>query len=355
MKILRRASAVLIFTAMLLLYAARSVSGFAVWYTEHIYRILAGVIGRFFGMFPFSVVEFGLYGTAAVFIACLIRGIIRRDRAYWKKFLSGLVFYAAVLLFLYASCCGVNYYRTPFSSYYFSTLNRMSAEDVVNKEELVRLCEWLTDSLGSAAAELEEDGDAWRNLGEKGVRAMRTLGKSQPVLDVYYPRAKPVTFSVILSVQQLAGVYSPFTVEANYNRDMVSYNLPHTICHELSHLSGFMREDEANFIGYLACIGSEDEDLRYSGYVMGWIYAGNALAKQDYEKYVELYMELPERVRDDLAENNQFWDRYQGRVAETSTKMNDTYLKVNGQSEGVKTYGRVVDLMLWDYCSEHEG
>ena len=353
MKILRRASAVLITAAILLLYAARSVEGFAGWYTGNIYRILAGVIGRFFGLFPFSVVELGLYGSVIAFLVFLIGGIIRRNLTYWKRFLSGLVFYAAVLLFLYAACCGVNYYRTPFSSYYFSALNRMSAEDVVNKKELVRLCEWLTDSLDGAAAELKDDGDAWRDLGEKGVRAMRTLGKTQSVLDVYYPKAKPVTFSVILSAQQLAGVYSPFTVEANYNRDMVSYNLPHTICHELFHLSGFMREDEANFIGYLACIGSEDEDFRYSGYLMGWIYAGNALAKQDYEKYVELYMRLPESVRDDLSENNQFWDRYQGKVAEASTKMNDTYLKVNGQSEGVKTYGRVVDLMLWDYCSKY--
>ncbi len=353
MKILRRASAVLITAAILLLYAARSVEGFAGWYTGNIYRILAGVIGRFFGLFPFSVVELGLYGSVIAFLVFLIGGIIRRNLTYWKRFLSGLVFYAAVLLFLYAACCGVNYYRTPFSSYYFSALNRMSAEDVVNKKELVRLCEWLTDSLDGAAAELKDDGDAWRDLGEKGVRAMRTLGKTQSVLDVHYPKAKPVTFSVILSAQQLAGVYSPFTVEANYNRDMVSYNLPHTICHELFHLSGFMREDEANFIGYLACIGSEDEDFRYSGYLMGWIYAGNALAKQDYEKYVELYMRLPESVRDDLSENNQFWDRYQGKVAEASTKMNDTYLKVNGQSEGVKTYGRVVDLMLWDYCSKY--
>ena len=354
MKILRRASAVLIVAAILLLYAARSVNGFAGWYTEHIYRILAGVIGRYFGLFPFSVVEFGLYGSVIAFLVLLIRGIICRNLTYWKSFLTGLVFYAAVLLFLYAVCCGVNYYRTPFSSYYFSTLNRMSAEDVVNKEELVRLCEWLTDSLDGAAEELEEDGDAWQDLGEKGVRAMRTLGKTQPILDVYYPKAKPVTFSVILSAQQLAGVYSPFTVEANYNRDMVSYNLPHTICHELSHLSGFMREDEANFIGYLACTGSEDEDFRYSGYLMGWIYAGNALAKQDYEKYVELYMRLPEQARADLEKNNWFWAQYEGKVAEASTKMNDTYLKVNGQSEGVKTYGRVVDLMLWDYCSKYE-
>ena len=37
-----------------------------------------------------------------------------------------------------------------------------------------------------------------------------------------------------------------------------------------------------------------------------------------------------------------------------STKMNDTYLKVDWQSEGVKTYGREVDLMLWDYCPKYE-
>ena len=29
-----------------------------------------------------------------------------------------------------------------------------------------------------------------------------------------------------------------------------------------------------------------------------------------------------------------------------SNQMNDTYLKINNQEEGVKTYGRMVDLML---------
>ncbi len=354
MKTLRRASAVLAAAAILLLCAARSGEGFAEWYASHIYRGLSGVIGGFFGIFPFSVVEFGLYASVLVIAGVLIMTVVRRSRTCLKNLVTGLIFYIALLLFLYAVCCGVNYYRTPFSSYYFSTLERMSAEDVVNLKELKELCGWLTDSLESAAAELEQDENAWKDLGTKGVSAMERLGTKQPALAVRYPKAKPVTCSVILSVQQLAGVYSPFTVEANYNRDMVSYNLPHTICHELSHLSGFMREDEANFIGYLACTGSEDEDFRYSGYLMGWIYAGNALAKQDYEAYVDFYMRLPEHVRADLEENNWFWARFEGKIAEASTKMNDTYLKVNGQSEGVKTYGRVVDLMLWDYCSKQE-
>ena len=39
---------------------------------------------------------------------------------------------------------------------------------------------------------------------------------------------------------------------------MVSYNLPFTTCHELSHLRGFMQEEEANFIGFLACVNADD-------------------------------------------------------------------------------------------------
>jgi hypothetical protein len=33
-------------------------------------------------------------------------------------------------------------------------------------------------------------------------------------------------------------------------------------------------------------------------------------------------------------------------VREVSSKVNDTYLKVQGQSQGVRSYGRMVDLLL---------
>ena len=59
--------------------------------------------------------------------------------------------------------------------------------------------------------------------------------------------------------------------------------------------------------------------------------------------------ELPEAVKIELEENTQFWARYEGKTAEAAEAVNDAYLKVNGQAEGVKTYGRVVDLMLEDF------
>ena len=129
------------------------------------------------------------------------------------------------------------------------------------------------------------------------------------------------------------------TVEANYNGDMTPYNIPHTACHELSHLRGFMREDEANFIGYLACIGSGDADFIYSGYLLGFIYAGNALAARDYRAYADLYYELPEAVQEDLLQNYIFWEAWDGAVAEAANRMNDTYLKINDQKDGVESYG----------------
>jgi len=323
-----------------LLCGARKLPGFAEWYSTAVYPVLVGIFARFFGMFPFSAVELGLYGGVLFFLFLLIK--------YWRR--PGLLIRVygtafSVLFLLYSTCCGVNYYRVPFSA--GLGFDGMKVE----KEELEMLCVWLTDRVNEAAKELPAEESRYENLEEKGRAAMMKLSKQYPSLAGYYPKPKPVLVSWILSIQQCSGVYSPFTVEANYNRDMVSYNKPHTICHELSHLRGFMREDEANFIGYLACLESEDEEFRYSGYLLGWIYAGNALAKENMEEYSRLYGMLDEAVKEDLRENSRFWDRYEGRAAEAADRVNDAYLKVNGQSEGILTYGRVVDLMIWDFVS----
>ena len=47
--------------------------------------------------------------------------------------------------------------------------------------------------------------------------------------------------------------------------------------------------------------------------------------------------------------NNEFWDQYETEVAEAHEKINDAYLKYNGQASGVLSYGHVVDLMVVYY------
>lgn len=348
------AGAVLLAVTGALQAAARNTDGFATWYAHGIYAAIVGIIGRFFGIFPFSVVEIALY--------LLIFWCIVYAARFWrepKRLASRTVFLAGILLFLYTCNCGINYYAASFSGYVGLQTGKYT------KEELEELCAYLVERVNETAGEDEygkahdgahgreydgaHGGSYDRSWRREGVRAMQRAGEEFPVLGGFYPQPKEVAVSWILSVQQLCGVYSPFTVEANFNGDMTDYNIPHTICHELSHLKGFMREDEANFIGYLACIGSENRAFRYSGYLTGWVYAGNALARADADAYIELAQRLCGQARSDLAANNAFWDRYEGKVAEVSNQVNDVYLKMNDQSDGVKSYGRMVDLMLEYY------
>lgn len=336
---------------------ARLVPGFAHVYSITVYPVLVNTLGRFCSMFPFSLSEAGLY-LVGIFCILNLAVLFRRPLTA----LSRLFFLVCLLLFLYTVGCGINYYRTPFSYEAGMVMEKSSTE------ELYSLCRFLTEQVNLTLEETDHSQDALsglypgqtedtplpsasdlRALGREGVTSMHNLGEEYPQLAGYYPYPKPLMNPRLLSIQQLCGIYSPFTVEANYNREMPYYNIPHTICHELSHLKGFMREDEANFIGYLACIGSESPDFRYSGYLTGWVYAGNALAKVDLEAYYELYGQLAPEAARDLSWNNQFWDRFDGKVAEASTQLNDRYLKANNQEDGVRSYGRMVDLMLAYY------
>ena len=345
--------------------SARTLPGFGTWYAHHIYPWIVEGVGRVTGLLPFSVVELGLYGLILLLVLDVRRLIVAVVHAFRRRTAAEMLLggpgtagrpgaaktltvigrrwllIVGTLLLLYTVNCGINYYASSFSSY-------AGLEDgTYTVEELEALCsdlvELVNESAKSGRQFYRENRSAWR---AEAVTAMQAAGEQFSCLGGFYPKPKEVLVSQILSVQQLCGVYSPFTVEANYNGDMPDYNVPHTLCHELSHLKGFMREDEANFIGYLACISSENEAFRYSGYLTGWVYAGNALARADRKRYIELTKQLCGEARQDLDENSDFWNRYESRVSEAATRMNDTYLKMNSQADGVKSYGRMVDLML---------
>ena len=69
----------------------------------------------------------------------------------------------------------------------------------------------------------------------------------------------------------------------------------------------------------------------------------------DYDAWEEVRQTLAPEVEPDLAANREYWARYDGAVAEVSNKVNDTYLKANGQDDGVNSYDRMVDLIVAYY------
>jgi hypothetical protein len=58
---------------------------------------------------------------------------------------------------------------------------------------------------------------------------------------------------------------------------------------------------------------------------------------------------LNEEVLVDLRANSEFWAKYDGKTAEVADMINDSYLKANGQSDGVKSYDKMVDLLMAYY------
>jgi hypothetical protein len=75
----------------------------------------------------------------------------------------------------------------------------------------------------------------------------------------------------------------------------------------------------------------------------------NALAETDMYMYKQLVKKYTPGVRKDLVNDNEFWEKYKGKVEEVANNVNNTYLKSNGQQDGVQSYGRMVDLLLAEY------
>ena len=348
-----------LFTAsFLLLYVARSVEGFAQWYAVTVYPVLVSVIGRICGQLPVSLVEILLYIVILLVIirsTVLIKGITKKEKSVSDvgRFFTRIFLFSGILFLVYTLNCGINYQRDSFAE-----CIELEVEEYT-VEELKKVCEILTEDINELADVVARDENGLMIIGEEsnkflfgGELAVEAMEKTSAIYDElsgYYPKPKGLLCPWILSVQKLSGIYSPFTIEANYNCAMVDYNIPFTMCHELSHLRGFMQEQEANFIAYLACMTSESAEFRYSGSMLGWIHCMNTLYDVDMEAWKELRMMLDESVFVDLQANSEFWAKYDGNTAEVADMLNDSYLKANGQADGVKSYDKMVDLLVAYY------
>ena len=334
------AAIVLINAAWIILAAlARSLPNFAPFYTNTVYQLLQGIFSRFSNLFPFSLSEVLLYALPIIFLAALITKIVKKTSP--ARLFKIAVILVSSLLLVYQLNCGINYYNTSFAETEgFGRVN--------DKEVLIEFCEFTAEKLheSSDTAESAIIYPAGSELAAEAACAMEKLGTNYSSLEGYYPRPKGLIIPRPFSNMGVTGIYSPFTIEANYNSEMTAYNLPFTACHELSHLRGFMNESEANFIGFLACINSDNPAFQRSGYMMAWVYAGNQLYKVDLNEFSRLRASLPESVKKELDENNQFWDTYETKASEVQDAVNDEYLKQHGISDGIQNYSRVVELML---------
>lgn len=258
---------------------------FCDFYTDHIYRIWANTYGRFMGLFSFSVGEFMIIIMGIFVIVALLLGIalifFKKKNGYkifckkYYKFFSVLVLITIILMTFNCSI-PYNCTRIKFDK---------PAKDFYEEDEVVALYNFVVGKCNELSEVVERDANGIvvipGNYQDEVKKCLKKLSDDYPRMRGYYPNAKPIINTFFMSQTGTIGIYFPFSLEANYSRYLTTTYLPSVIGHELSHLKGYMYEDEANFMAYLACIRSEDKSIQYSGYLSVLSYVVDLIPQYD--------------------------------------------------------------------------
>lgn len=331
------------------------------WYARWFYPILSKGLMIFTTRIPFSLAELIVVLVVLLIIVLLIGGIrcalfhSQRLADWWKGLLSSLVLTAGVVAVLFLLTGGLNYYRLTFTHY--------SGLEVAPStvEELSGLCGQLIEEANALAGEVTRDDSGGMVITHDFTYTAESVSSAYAALADSFDgvlangataRPKEVICSLVMSYCRITGGFFFFTGEANINTAVPDYSIPSTIAHELAHTCGFMREDEANYLAYLACEEADDPEVQYSGTMLALVHTINALASADREVYIQTVEGLSPQVWRDFALSSQYWDRYETNFGQFSEGVNDVYLRANSQEDGLRSYGRMVDLMLARYRKE---
>ncbi len=378
---------------------------FCDFYVVHIYPLWVNTYGRFMGMFPFSVGEIMVAAGAVLTVAALLlavgggigwisgksRNVSRltkkdgrnpeyKNRSRVKQIYKGYFtvygwIFTGVALVMTLNCF-IPYHcsalEEKYGVLYKGTEKGFAVGDLLSKEytleELTQLRDYVVIKANELAAQVERDGAGNIiypvDMEEALIACMQELGDECGQLAGYYPRPKQFTFSGFFSQQKMKGYFFPFSMEVNYNKLMYEINRPATICHEYAHLKGFMYEEEANMIGFLACIRSSDLSFQYSGYLSVLNYIDNEFYKaigKDQEVYFSHVNISPQVKEENIFLGKDAWEKVEARavistdvVDKVSDKLSETSMVLNGVEDGTLSYARVVGLLLHYYDGSAE-
>ena len=320
---------------------------------DHVTTPFKSAMARLCGLTRVCVAEviYITLGSLAVFYAAdFLRALFTRPRkgeTVYRFVLTalcvGLTFYAGFCLLW-----GVNYHTDSFQDRAGIHARQGTAE------ELRELTERFAAALTAAADTVPRDENGLFNADRREIlRIGPTVYEAAwdvfPVLRRQDVAPKPFACSGFLTAMDFTGFYFPFTGEANVNMDSPAAFLPSTVVHEMAHQRQIASEQECNFVAIAVSAMSDDPLYRYSGFLMGYVHLSNALYRSDRAAWQAIRDSLPPEVVADIHANNVYWAANHTKFTDASQKVYDSFLKTNGDPNGVKSYGMVVDLLLAYY------
>ncbi len=330
-------------------------------YTDKLYKIVTLPLKGIASLFKFSVAEILLFVLAGGILSGLVISVIftvkkkkSRDTQNFSPILSFLLIFSSVAFIVAGNFVwlgGMNYNALSFKE--ISGYNVKETEvDVLGE-----LCVYLGEKASEARKKLTENEDGIAvsventtkilSLSQSGYDALKE--EYGDIFDTFTVAPKKAILSELMCYEQISGIFPIVYTESIVNGLTPTASLPHTACHELAHQYGFMQEDEANFIGFLACINNPDPLYVYSGYYTAFITSMSKLYSYDKELWTEIAKTVDAGIFRDSSAENKFWSEYEKKpalMAAVSESVNNTYLQLNNIKDGTHSYGRMVDLLI---------
>ena len=305
-----------------------------------------------------SVAPFALWDIAALLLVvitlvriavCLVK---RRPFAPWLATLAVIV---SAACFVAVGAWALNHYAPPLSE-------DLGLEvDGGTLDELAEVTAFQLEEAAKLATQVPRDEDGQleqQDFYELARIAGASFEGPAARYEVFSGVSAPVKSLLIWGEPLLysghTGIFFAPTAESGVPVNCADADLPFVMCHEAAHRLGLAREEEANFAAYVACISSDDVRFAYAGHLKAFTYCYNKLLKLDPERASQIIDELDAKglgvgiasVRDDIRATNARYDEYEGPFETVGTTVNDSYLKSFGQTEGVQSYGYVINYLI---------
>lgn len=375
-----------IFVFITLINIVASISkSFSDWYTKNIFQKISVIFSNVTGLLNFSIGEImiilGISLLIFTFLICILSLFIKKKQIRkCRKILVIIILYALVYVYTSETMnCYMLYHTTTIEekmmkeikegkqNFRFNTGSLATNQEyrkynnmVSDDEKLLLVYNEIATNLNDLSLNLKRDdnGNLVNDYNyDDCKKALKNVSEMFPLLKASFPNPKKIYNSDFMSQQYLAGIYFPFSLEANYNKLMYPSNFPSTICHELSHLKGYIREDEANFISFIACIHSENDFVKYSGYlgVLNYIMddLNEYLPESDYDKMVKINEYV---AKDNIFLTKEDFEKVEkdslfstDMLSDATDAFLDKNLKLNGIKSGMDNYSEVVRLIILYY------
>jgi hypothetical protein len=321
------------------------------YYSTGIFPYISNFLKYFNSIFPFSLGDI-LYGIVFLWLFALLirlfqgvyRHTIRKDDL--KIFAKNSLLIILGIYIAFNLLWGINYNRKGIAYQLGFTLQKYSTN------ELEQLNAMLVQKVNESKLIVLKNKQRYTNkkiFSESG-EAYKEVAKNYPFLKYNYSGSvKSSMWGWLGNYSGFLGYYNPFTGEAQVNTTIPDYIQAFTTCHEIAHQLGYAKEDEANFVGYLASVSSRDTFFRYSVYLDMLVYANRNLYAADSSAARNFAKQLLPEVRTDLMNWRKFLHEHQSPVEPIVRWIYGKYLQGNQQPAGVYSYDEVSGFLIGYY------